>query len=448
MNATRFVTRALASAACLVALALPTTAQETESAQSVLITNARIFDGKSDKLTESMSVLVEGNKINQIAKSITAPQDATVIDAKGRTLMPGFIEAHAHIIGQMPFMDAMFQDTRYMGYVAAWTTGTYLKHGFTTVRDMGGNTFSLKIAIDRGYIDGPRLYPSGAIISQTAGHAEHRTLAQGPRLAGGPWDNLVLMGDCAIADGVPEVLKAVRENLRMGASQIKIATNGGLAEADPLDVVEWTAEEVQAATKAAADWGTYVTSHTYTEAGVLRAIENGVKVIEHGNLLDEKTLRLMKDRGIWLSPQVMVFRSEVKGLDEEQKKKHDEVAKGMEEMFAMAKKVGYTKLAFGTDIVTDPKTLLHMNEEFVARTKWFTPAEVLRQATSVNAELMALSGKRNPYPGKLGVIEEGAYADLLLINGDPLRDISILTKPEENLALIMKDGKIYKNTVK
>jgi len=413
----------------------------------VLIQNANIFDGKSDKLTEPMSVLVECNKITKIAKSITTPSGATVIDAKGRTMTPGFIAAHEHLIGQMPFHDAMIEDTRYMGYVAAWTAGIYLKHGFTTVRDVAGNTFSLKTAIDRGYIEGPRIYPSGAIITQTGGHAEHRTLAQGPRLAGAPWDTLVTMGDCAIADGVPEVLKATRENLRMGASQIKIATAGGIAEGDPLDAVEWTAEEVQACTKAAADWGTYVMTHTYTREGALRAIENGVKCIEHGNLLDEPTLRLMQEEGIWLSPQIMVFKNEIKGLNEEQKRKYDEVTQGTERLFAMAKKIGYKRLAFGTDVVTDPKTLLRMNEEFVHRTKWFTPAEILHQATSVNAELMAMSGKRNPYPGKLGVIEEGAYADLLLINGNPLNDISILTNSEENLALIMKDGKIYKDTI-
>ena len=421
--------------------------QETETKSAVLITNAKIFDGVNENLVTG-NVLIEGNMIKKISTSeIQAPEGATIINADGRVMSPGFIEAHAHIIGQMPFMDAMFEDTRYMGYVAAWTVGVYLEHGFTTVRDMGGNTFSLKTAIDRGYLKGPRLYPSGPILSQTGGHAEHRTLAQGPRLAGGPWDNLVLMGDCAIADGVPEVLKQTREILRMGASQIKIANAGGFAEGDPLDVIEWTAEEVQACTKAASDWGTYVTSHTYTEEGVIRAIENGVKCIEHGNLLDEKTLLMMKEKGIWLCPQVMVFKMEIKGLDEEQKKKHDEVAEGVDELFAMAKKIGYTKLAFGTDIVTDPKTLLKMNDEFVARTKWFTPVEVLRQATSTNAELMALSGKRNPYPHKLGVIEEGAYADILLINGDPLKDINVLTDYEKNIALIMKDGKIYKNII-
>jgi len=404
-----------------------------------LIKNVSIFNGKDAALAKGMDVLVEGNKIKKIAKDIKAPTGATVIDGGGRVMTPGFIAAHH---------DAMIEDTRYLGYVAAWTAGIYLKNGFTTVRDVAGNTFSLKRAIDRGYLEGPRIYPSGAIITSTGGHAEHRTHGSAPQLAGGQWDNLVLWGDCAIADGVPEVLKATRENFRMGASQIKIATAGGIAEGDPLDIVEWTAEEVQAATKAASDWGSYVMTHTYTKEGVLRAINNGVKSIEHGNLLDEETLRIMQKKGIWLSPQIMVFKNEIKGLTEEQKKKYDEVTKGTENLFAMAKKIGYEKLAFGTDVVTDPKTLLRMNEEFVWRTKWFTPAEVLRQATSVNAELMALSGKRNPYPGKLGVIEEGAYADLLLINGNPLKDISILTKPDENLALIMKDGKIYKNTVK
>lgn len=410
-----------------------------------LFTNVNVFDGKNEQLIEKANVLIEGNKIKMVSTKKIDPNDATVIDGGGRILTPGFIGAHEHLIGQMPFHHAMIEDNRYLGYVAAWTAGIYLKNGFTTVRDAAGSTYSLKRAIDRGYIDGPRIYPSGALITQTGGHAEHRTHGHGPQLGGGQWDNLVLWGDCAVADGVPEVLKATRENLRLGASQIKIANAGGIAEGDPLDIVEWTAEEVQACTKAAADYGTYVMSHTYTKEGVLRAIENGVKSIEHGNLLDEETLLLMKEKGIWLSPQIMVFKNEILGLDEEQKKKYEEVAKGTENLFAMAKKIGYAKLAFGTDIVTDPKILLRMNEEFVHRTQWYTPVEILRQATSVNAELMALSGKRNPYPGKLGVIEEVAYADLLLINGNPLEDISILTKSEENLALIMKDGKVYKN---
>lgn len=415
--------------------------------QSVLIRDVNVFDGRSENLSMGVSVLVEDSVISGIAPSIDAPEGATVLDGGGRTLTPGFIAAHEHLIGQMPFIHAMINDTRYMGYVAAWTCGVWLRNGFTTVRDLGGNTASLKLAIDRGYLEGPRIYPSQAILSQTAGHAEHRHLAHGSKLAGGLDDTLVQFGDCAIADGVPEVLKATRENLRTGASQIKIATAGGIAELDPIDVIEWTPEEIRACVQAAEDYGTYVTTHVYTREGVRRAVENGVKCIEHGNLLDEETLRWMESRGIWLSPQVMVFSNPILGLTAEQQERHRRIQEGTANLFQTAKRIGYSRIAFGTDIVTDPEMLKRSNEEFVLRTQWFTPVEVLRQATSANGELMAMSGKRNPYPGRLGVIEPGAYADLLLINGNPLEDISILTNPEQNLALIMKDGKIFKDTL-
>ncbi len=156
----------------------------------------------------------------------------------------------------------------------------------------------------------------------------------------------------------------------------------------------------------------------------------------------------MKEKGIWLSPQVIVFTFHPKGYTDDQKAKHDQAYAGIDNMFKIAKKIGFDKISFGSDIITDLEMMKQINDEFVHRTKWFTPVEILRQATSKSAELLAMSGPRNPYPGKLGVIEDGAYADLLLINGNPLADIKILTKPEENLSLIMKDGKIYKNTIK
>lgn len=428
-----------------IAANTPLAAEEAKPTAKTLIANARIFDGKSDKLTESMSVLVEGNKIAKIAKSIEAPSDATVIDAEGRTMTPGFIATHEHIVGQMPFGDIFTTDTRYAAYVATETVRTYLMNGYTSVRDVAGNTFSLKMAIDRGYVVGPRIYPSGPMISQTAGHSDHRHQSDASALIGGTWDPMVRNGDMVVVDGVPEVLKAVRENLRQGASQIKIAVGGGTGSyADPLDVVEFTPEEIRAAVQAAADYNTYVMAHVYNSDGIRRAIDNGVRSIEHANLVDEETLRYMKKKDIWLSPQVIVFTFIPKGYTEDQANKHRQAYAGIDQMFKTAKKIGFTKISFGSDIITDPETLARINQEFVHRTKWFTPAEILRQATSNSAELLALSGPRNPYPGKLGVIEEGAYADLLLINGDPLKDISILTKPDENLALIMKDGTIYK----
>ncbi|HXH85234.1 MAG TPA: amidohydrolase family protein, partial [Nitrospira sp.] len=408
----------------------------TNSAHSTLIKNAHVFDGKGGDLSAPVSVLVEANKITKIAESITVPPGATVIDAAGRTMTPGFIDAHAHMMFQLSVDEGMTSDERYFAYVATQTANTYLTHGFTSVRDPSGNSFSLKKAIDRGIVVGPRIYPSGPMISQTSGHSDHRFDAQKSKLIGGLDSVFVQYGDVAMADGVPEVLKAVRESLRRGATQIKIAVGGGTGSyADPLDVVEFTPEEIRAAVQAAADWGTYVLAHVYNCEGIRRAIENGVKSIEHGQLMDEPTMQLMKDKGIWLSPQVIVYTFIPKGYTEDQANKHRQAFAGIDNMFKLAKKIGFTKIAFGTDIITDPETLTRINEEFVFRTKWFTPAEVLRQATSSSGELLALSGPRNPYPGKLGVIEEGAYADLLLINGDPTGDISILTKPEENLAL-------------
>jgi len=434
--------------ALLVLIAAPVMAQQTDaSSGSILITNARIFDGQSENLTGSMSVLIEGNQITRVAASIAPPAGATVIDAEGLTMTPGFIAAHEHLIGQVPFNE-LTNDSRYMAYAATKTAETYLMNGFTTVRDVAGNTFSLKKAIDQGIILGPRIYPSGAMISQTSGHADHRLDTDDNALYGGTWDAMVRWGDMAVVDGVPEVLKAVRENLRRGATQIKIAVGGGTgSRSDPLDVVEFTPEEIRAAVQAASDWGTYVLAHVYNSDGIRRAIDNGVKSIEHANLVDEETLRYMMEKDVWLVPQVIVYTIIPNGYNEDQANKHRQAYDGIDNMFTAAKKIGYTKIAFGSDIVTDPATIERINEEFVLRAKWFTPAEVLRQATSRSAELLAMSGPRNPYPGKLGVIEEGAYADLLLINGNPLEDISILTESEENIVLIMKDGKVFKNTV-
>ncbi len=423
----------------------PTLAQETK--KTTLITNANVFDGVNEKLQMGVDVLIEDNLIKKIGKNIKAG-NAEVIDAKGRVMTPGFIGVHEHMMLQMSYGEGFTSDTRYYAYVATQTANIYLSRGFTTVRDAAGNVFSLKKAIDKGIVAGPRIYPSGPMISQTSGHSDHRTDAQKSKLVGGEDDLFVQYGDMAIADGVPEVLKAVRENLRRGATQIKIAVGGGTGSyADPLDVIEFTPEEIRAAVQAAADWGTYVLAHVYNSDGIRRAIDNGVMSIEHGQLIDEKTLRYMKKKGVWLSPQVSVFMDIPKGYTEDQANKHRQAQAGIDNMFTMCKKIGFTKIAFGSDIFTDPEALKRINDEFVLRTQWFTPAEILRQATSSSAELLAMSGPRNPYPGKLGVIEEGAYADLLLINGNPLADIKILTKPDENLALIMKDGKIYKNTL-
>jgi imidazolonepropionase-like amidohydrolase len=339
-------------------------------------------------------------------------------------------------------------DQWYYALNAAQAAKIYLSRGFTTVRDAAGNPFSVKMAIDEGMIVGPRIYPSGPLISQTSGHADHRSPNEPSSLLGGERDLSQKYGLSLVVDGVPQVLEAVRQQLFRGASQIKIAVSGGTgSESDPLDVVEFTPDEVRAAVQAAASWHTYVMAHAYAPDAIRMAVENGVKTIEHGNLIDEPTLQLMKDKGVWLSAQVSTYTVIPPGYTEDQARKHRQAYAGIDNMFKTAKKIGFDKIGFGTDIISNLDFLKRADEEFVLRTKWFTPAEILKQATYNNGQIVALSGPRNPYPGKLGVIEEGALADLLLINGDPLSDISILAKPEQNLSLIMKDGVIYKNAI-
>ncbi len=439
--------------ACLVLASLQPSsmAAEAKAKSTVLFTNANIFDGKNAKLATGMSVLVEGNKIAKIAKSIPAPAGATVIDANGKTLMPGLIDAHSHItFNNMPKPQLLTASQNFVQIRAAAYADDFLMTGFTSVRDLAGNTFSLKKAIDVGLVVGPRIWPSGAMIAQTSGHADFRGLNDLPAAAlkDAPWFTRSGLG--IVADGETEVRRAVREQLMQGASQIKLAAGGGVSsDFDPIDVTEYSQSEMEAAVGAAADWGTYVAVHAYTPRAVQRAIAAGVKCIDHGQLLDEATLRLMAKKGVWFSSQPFLEDEDAiptaPGSDNE--RKYKQVAAGTAETYQLAKKLG-VKIAFGTDIQFNPDGIERQAYYLPKMTRWFTPAEALKMATHDNAELLALSGPRNPYPGKLGVVEEGALADLLLVDGDPIANIKLLENPSRNLVVIMKDGKIYKNTLR
>jgi imidazolonepropionase-like amidohydrolase len=310
------------------------------------------------------------------------------------------------------------------------------------------SVFGLKRAIDEGLVPGPRVYPSGAMISQTSGHGDFRTRPERPRRFGGQLSRGELLGAVLLADGADEVTTAVREQLRLGASQIKLAAGGGAAsEYDPLDSLQYTFEELQAAVRAASDWGTYVMVHIYTVEGVRRAVEAGVRSIEHGHLLDEPTVKLLADSGTWLSMQPFLPGPGDPQLPATRREKLQQLYSGTERVYPLARHYG-VKMAFGTDKLFSPVATASQNRDFGSLVRWFTPVEVLRMATGTNAELLTLSGPRNPYAdGKLGVIEERAYADLLIVEGNPLEDIRVLERPAETLALIMKDGKIYKNTL-
>jgi imidazolonepropionase-like amidohydrolase len=420
----------------LAAIAAPQIAQASAPAKEaaaapsqVLITNARLFDGKSDTLTDGMNVLVKGNQIATISKTaIAAPSGATVLNAKGRTLIPGLIDAHIHLSLGLPQADLLKADPKVIEAAAVNAAQKTLMRGFTTVRDASGiGTFALKRSIDKGQLVGPRIFPSGAMISQTSGHADFRAPQDAHPRWGGKISRAEEFGAGMMADGRDQVLAATREQLRLGASQIKIAAGGGASSVyDPLDVTEYTLDEMKASVEAASDWNTYVMAHVYNPKGIQRAIAAGVKSIEHGHLVDEDTMKLMAEKGIFLSTQVMTFRVEQPGLSEEQYLRLKEAQDGTDTMLQLAKKYN-VKVGFGTDLLGGPELMALAPQEFEARLKWFTPVEVLRPATSINAELLALSGPRSPYKeGKLGVIEPGAYADLLLVNGNPLQNLKLL----------------------
>lgn len=437
------VPRSYFSALALLTLVLLSGALK---AQDLVIRNARVFDGASADLSAPQDIAISNGLISEIGRDLDVAETTEEIDAQSRVVMPGLINSHAHIMMQMPVGQALTTDAFYWAYVATKASKTMLDSGFTTIRDMSGNTFSLKQAIDQGVVAGPRIYPSGAMISQTAGHSDHRTAANNSRLLDPTSrSHFEELGMTMVADGRPEVLQAARENLRRGATQIKIAVGGGISSyGDPLDVTQYTDDEVRAAVESAEDWGTYVAAHVYNSKGIRRAITNGVKSIEHANLVDEETLLLMQENDIWLSPQVLIFENEIVGLNADQQRKQQQALEGIDDMMKAVNKIGFEKIVFGADIVTNMGLLERIGEEFMLRSQWFEPIEILRQVTSRGGELMALSGPRNPY-GKLGVIEVGAVADILVVEGNPLEDISVMTQPRENFKVILQGGSVYKN---
>ena len=427
-------------------------AQQVPQPASVIFENVRIFNGTSDQLSAPSNVLIMGNVITAISTTpIAAPPETSVttIQGNGRTLMPGLIDNHVHIFmsansqAEMLNPKASFESLEKKAIEEA---KLMLLRGFTAVRDVGGPVFGVKRSIDSGKTLGPRIYPSGAMISQTSGHGDFRMPSDRSRRFGGQITRGELMGIGFIADGRDEVLTATRENLRAGASQIKVMAGGGAASAyDPLDVAQYTLDEMKAAVEAADDWGTYVTVHAYTPKAVGRAIEAGVKCIEHGQLLDEATMKLLSEKGVWLSLQAL-DEAPATANPEVKAKKHT-VVEGTDNAFKWAKKYN-VKLAWGTDFMFNPAQNKNQNADIIKLKTWLTPAEVLKLVTHDNAELIALSGMRNPYPGKQGVVEVDALADLLLVDGDPITDISLVGNPEKNFLVIMKDGKIYKNTLR
>ncbi|EON75283.1 Prolidase [Lunatimonas lonarensis] len=371
-----------------------------------------------------------------------------VVAGGGRTLMPGLIDVHVHLVfGALTMREMMspMLSERLILEKASQSAEQTLLRGFTAVRDVGGPIFPLKALIDNGKAVGPRVWPSGATISQTAGHGDFRTPEERSRRFFGEVSRAERYNATFIADGTAEVLTAVRENLRFGASQIKLMAGGGTSSAyDPVDVTQYTLEEMKAAVEAAEDWGTYVTVHAYTERAVQKAIAAGVRCIEHGQMLDKKTLRMMAKKDVWLSLQNLV--ADTPDMDPVRREKRKPVLEGQAKIWPLAKQLK-VNVAWGTDFLFEPDLNLQQNQYILKLTEWYSPAEILKMITYDNGRLLQLSGLRSPYQGKVGVVEEEALADLLLVDGNPLADISLVANPSEKFLVIMKDGKIYKNTL-
>lgn len=444
-----------------IMLSMTALAQDEAPAQT-LFANVQIFDGVNEDRMAG-NVLVEGNLIKQISEDDISAPGATVVDGGGRTLMPGLIENHAHLMLMGPSLPAMEGMTTWEDFAIHGTkmAEMYLMQGFTTLRDAGGSNAGLQRAINAGTIIGPRLYPSAAFLGGRGGHAD---FANYTALMGVP-TNFSRLNMSQEVDGVDDMLKAARNNFRMGASQLKVMQSGGVVSAfDPWEMEGRTVPEIEAAVEIAGQYGSYAMAHSYKKESILRALDAGVMSIEHGFGFDCDIAKVMKKKGAYITTNLTAFAPglldipAVKNVPASLRK-----AKSASATFA-----GYVdnmtqcpvKRGFHTDCVGDVTACSkqiayekHLNDDY------FGPYNALVAMTSVGGEIAAMTGEfMNPYPdGKLGVIEEGAYADILIVDGNPLQNLSVIgtsdkwfdapTPPEspETIRIIMKDGKIYKN---
>jgi imidazolonepropionase-like amidohydrolase len=422
-------------------------AQAADAARPIVFSNFLLFDGKSRALKGGLRLLVEAGRIKALATDdFSPPAQAQAIDCGGRTLMPGLIDAHWHtILAGLPISTLLTADIGYILLAAADEAERALMRGFTTVRDLGGPAFSLKQAIDDGLAIGPRIYPSGAMITSSGGHGDLRPVSDLPRDAGGAPTSVERSGAVSIADGADQMRLRVREQLIQGASQIKLTGSGGVSSPrTTLDMVTLSEGELRAAVETAADRQAYVAVHAYPSTAIERAVTAGVQCIEHGHLMDDATARLIADKGVWLSTQPFLSEEDTGPLSGQSRLNALRMFAGTDSVYALAKEYKI-KTAFGADLLFSPALARRQGMMLTHLARWYDNADILRMATSANGELLALSGPRNPYPGKLGVIEEGALADLLVVDGNPLDDIGLMANPEKSLLIIMKDGKLSKD---
>lgn len=413
----------------------------------IAITNADVFDGLSEGLLKNVTIVIDGEFVKEITnEKIPENNFEKVIDAKGKTIIPGLIDNHVHLM----FGDGRLDELTVHGVRNA---KNLLYAGFTTIRDAGGAVYGIKKGIDDGIIEGPRIFPSYSFISQTSGHGDFRESRAAQRILDHLYTSPNLMnGQSYIADGVAEVLKAVREQLFLGASQIKIMAGGGLSSHyDPVQTQQYTLEEMKAAVDAASDYGTYVMAHLYTTESIKRALKAGVKSLEHAHLIDDEAARIASDNEVFLVP-CPNFKNGKKSESQEKPaggNVYKDIARkalfsGVEVQTELINKYDLN-IAYGTDFIERFNGGNVRLNDLVSYGERFGNFRALKSATGDGYRLSKLTTYQNPYPeGKVGVLESKAYADLLIVEGNPLKDISVLTNPD-NIKVIMKGGNIYKS---
>jgi len=405
----------------------------------ILFENGALLDPAAGELRAGTSVLLEGDRIVEVSERPIRAEGALRIDARGRTLMPGLIDAHVHAaITTLNLAAMQGRPATLIAFESGRVLEAMLRRGFTTVRDAGGADWGLAEAVRRGLVKGPRLFFSGRTLSQTGGHGDFTPRTDSPVLCA---CQIHSNGFSHVADGVPAVRKAAREELRRGATQVKIMASGGVASpTDPIWNLQYSMEELRAVVEEAEGWRTYAMAHAYTPEAITRAVEAGVRTIEHGNLIDRATAERMAHKGAYLVPTLVTYFA----LDEfgrklgfpeaSQRKVRDVLDAGLASL-EICRDAG-VPLGFGTDLLGE--THDQQSREFSIRAQVLTPAEVIRSATLVNAAILNRVGE-------LGVLAPGAKADLLMVEGDPLRDLTVLEGQGKHLAAIVRDGELVVN---
>ncbi len=409
----------------------------------ILFRNMSLLDPRWDEARAGYEVLVEGDTIREVSAKPIKSAKAQVVDCGKRTLMPGLIDCHVHVfLTEVNFRNLESVPLTLLTAQSSVLLRGMIDRGFTTVRDTGGADWGIKTAVESGLIPGPRLFISGKAIGPTGGHSDsrRRTDYQGQTCS---CCNAMVFG-MAIADGADEVRKLVREQMRQGADQIKIMCSGGVASPyDPLDSLQFSEGEIAAATDEAKNFGRYVLAHAYSPEAITRALNNGVRTIEHGNLIDDKAARLLKSKGGYMVANLVTYfsmkeRAAQFGMTADMLAKNDIVLEGALRSLEICKKAG-VKVGYGTDLLGALQ--VDQSQEFIHRAKVLKPIEIIRQATTVGAEILRQEGK-------LGTIAPGALADLIVVDGNPLKKLELFLDQGAHLPLIMKAGKFHKNVLK